>query len=792
MSVNEDLIDTSKEGHQDTEFIETLYTYLRYWKWFLFSILFALALGYVYLKLVTPKYKIETDLLIKPDKSSSNGQNDLLQDLNLFTSDKIIDNEVQILKSKDIIEKIIRSLNLQTSYYLVNGVRKREQYGYVPFEVRLVKPDPEAEYDQKYAIRLIDSTKAEVNGKPVMLNTPYQIGVGQIVITRRPRWRGAFNEPYDVKFHDIDDVIESYSDQLRVDPVTKQATVLTISIEDALPDRGKDFLNRLLNEYNQAAVEDKNIESASTLSFINDQLKDISTNLGTVEKNVENYKSKNKIANVSSQSQLLLQSVGDNDAQLNKVVIQLNVLKNLENYLKTNNNDPASLPSMLGVDDATLLGLVASLGQVQQRRQSLLQTVTETNPLVGSCDDQIAALKKAIVNSVQNLKSGLEITKTRLEEKDKQFEGSIQQVPSQERGLLDVMRQQHLQDTLYMYLLQKKEETAMKLASGVADSRTIDHARSSRRPVKPVRPLVYVSFFLLGIILPASVIYVRGLLNFRISRKQDIEKITSVPIMAEISHSDSQSALLVVEKPRSIVAEQIRALRTNLQFIIPGEDQKTILFTSSISGEGKSFISLNLGSSLVLSGKKVVILELDLRKPKLHTGLDIDNAEGLSTYLIGKVSYKDILVEIPLQKGYYIIPSGPIPPNPAELLGNGSIGKLIEQLKKEFDYIILDAPPVGLVTDAQILGAYADATMFIVRHNYTAKNYIYALENLNRHKKFKNLNIILNSIKFQEGYGYGYGSYGYGYGYGYGGYYQEEENSKTSAIGRLLKGKKKA
>ncbi len=788
MNLNEDLIDSTEEKYQETDFIETIYTYLRYWKWFLFSIVIALALGYVYLKLVTPKYKIETDLLIKPDKSSANSQNDLLQDLNLFTSDKIIDNEVQILQSKDILEKVIRSLNLQTSYYLVNGVRKREQYGLVPFEVKLIKPNPSADPDMKYAIRLIDSTTAEVNGKKVLLNTPYQVSAGQIVISRKAKWEGAFNKLYNVRFNDIDDLIEEYSKLLKVDPVSKQATVLTISLEDAMPERGKDFLNKLLEEYNLAAVEDKNIVSSNTLSFIGNELNAIKGNLGTVEKNVQNYKSQNGIANIGAQSQILLQGVGDNDAQLNKVVIQLNVLQNLENYLKTNSNDPSTLPSMLGIDDATLLGLVVSLGEAQQKRLSLLQTVTETNPLVSSYDDQITSLKSAIITSVENLKRGLEITRQNLEDKDKKFESAIKQVPSQERGLLDVMRQQHLQDTLYMYLLQKREETAMKLASGVADSRTIDHARSSKRPVKPVKALVYVTFFLLGVIVPASGIYVRGLLNFRISRKQDIERVTRVPIMAEISHSESQSALLVVEKPRSIVAEQIRAFRTNLQFVIPNEDQKTILFTSSISGEGKSFVSLNLGSSLVLSGKKVVILELDLRKPKLHSGLDIQNTKGLSTYLIGKVSYEEILMEIPLQKGYYIIPCGPIPPNPAELLGNGSIGKLIDELKKEFDYIILDAPPVGLVTDAQILGAYADATMFIVRHNYTAKTHIYAIENLNKHKKFKNLNIVLNSIKFQEGYGYGYGSYGYGYG----GYYQEEEDAKSSKLNHWFKGKKKA
>jgi capsular exopolysaccharide synthesis family protein len=280
----------------------------------------------------------------------------------------------------------------------------------------------------------------------------------------------------------------------------------------------------------------------------------------------------------------------------------------------------------------------------------------------------------------------------------------------------------------------------------------------------------------LGILIPAGIIYIKDMLNFKVSKRTDIERATNAPILAEISHSDDSSPLLVSTKPRSMVAEQLRALRTNLNFIIPQEGHRVMLFTSSISGEGKSFISLNLGASLAMSGKKVVILELDLRKPKLHAGLEIDNTKGLSNYLIGEVGYKDIIKKIAQQENYFIITCGPIPPNPAELLVNGKIKTLLDQLKQEFDYILLDAPPVGLVTDAQILAEYVDATLFIVRHNYTAKNHITSIQNFYSSKKFKNLNIVLNSIDVNGGYGYGYG-YGYG-----GGYYHEDETSEKKSF----------
>ncbi|MGN6640147.1 MAG: GumC family protein [Mucilaginibacter sp.] len=739
------------QDHSASDLRETLFSYLRYWKWILLSIFVFLILGYVYVKLTTPLYKIETNLLIKDNKGNAGGQNDLLKDLDLFTSDKIIDNEIEILKSKTIIGKVIKDLRLETSYFHTDGVRKREQYADLPFEVQLLKPSATA-YETKLQIKLISPTQADINGKIQNIKYPLLTDAGMILI--KPSPDAMSSDLLTVKFNGLEDLINDYSEKLKVEAVSKQASVLSITIEDALPKRGIDFLNQLVEEYNNAALEDKNRVTARTLSFIDDRLDKLIGQLGASEKNVEQYKSSNRIANIGTQSQILLQNIGDNDIQLNKVNIQLSVLNDLENYLQKDDNAPSALPSMLGIDDPTLLGLVQQLGETQQKRVALLQTVPETNPLVSSYTDQIKGLKQAINASVQSLKKGLQITQKQLQVKNNSFEGTVKEVPAQERGLLDVMRQQRLRDTLYMYLLQKREATAMELASGVADSRTIDRARSSSKPVKPVKSMIYAVFLLMGCIVPVSIIYIKNLLNFRILRKSDIEKLTSVPIMAEVSHSDMQSTLLVVEKPRSIVAEQIRALRTNLRFIIPNENQKTILFTSSISGEGKSFISLNLGASLVMANKKVVILELDLRKPKLHSGLGINSTEGLSTYLIGKVNYKDILIEIPFQKGYYIIPSGPIPPNPAEILGNGNIKHLIEELKKEFDYIILDAPPVGLVTDAQILGDYVDATMFIVRHNYTAKNYIYMIENFHRNKKFKNLNIILNSIKFQEGYGY--------------------------------------
>ena len=776
-------VELNDQGEYEQSLFETLLTYMRHWRWFIFSIVVSISLAYVYIRLAAPQYKIETDLLIKDNKNSLNGQNDLLKDLNLFTSDKVIDNEIQILRSNAIITKVIKNLKLETSYYNTEGVRNHEVYGDVPFEVQLLKPSNELgkAYQTKLLINLIDSNTANVNGKRVKLNSPYKTDAGLIVI--KPMSNVAQNSKavFSVKFNDIDDLLLHYGDDIKIEPSSKQSMVLIITMEDGIPQRGRDFLNQLVLQYNLAALEDKNKVTSNTLSFIEERLQVISGELSRDEKNVEQYKTSNAITDISSQSQIFLQSVQDNDAELNKVQIQLSVLNNLENYLKSNNNESAKLPSMLGIDDPTLLGLVSKLGEAEIKREGFLQTIPETNPVITSLDDQIRSLKQSINSSMQNLKRNLEITKQQLEVKNNQFNSVIKGVPSKERGLLDVMRQQDIKNALFTYLLQKREETAMQLASDVADSRIIDYAYSSKYPVKPVKKEVYLLFLILAIVVPVAVIYLKRLLNYKVQRRQDIEQYTDAPIIGEVSHSGENERLLVSSRPRSMVAEQIRAMRTNLQFIMPGQDQKTILFTSSISGEGKSFISLNLGASLAMAGKKVVILELDLRKPKLHSGLNIDNRVGLSNYLIGKADFLDIIKPIPEQDNYYIITSGPIPPNPAELLTNGRIKILLDSLKENFDYIILDAPPVGLVTDAQIIGVYADATMFIVRHNYTAKNSVQKMDYFYRNGKFNHLNIVLNSIDLQVGYGYGYG-------YGYGGYYSENYD-KPSMLSKLFNNK---
>lgn len=754
---------------------EALYKYIKNWQWFVICTVISLCLGYVYVQYQMPQYKVEIDLLIKDNKSAST-ESDLLQQLNLNSSGKIIENEIEILKSNTLWERVVNSLGLQTLYYVQNRISRKIFYKNIGYNVELLKPNSSS-YTKPWTANFSNNTM-KFNGKPVVFNIPVQTEAGLILITPSPGVN-ITRQVMSIQFTAIDVVAQSYIDNLKIVPASKESTVLEITLEDADPRRGKDVLNELVDEYKREAIEDKNITTANQLSFLKNRINAIAVELSSVERNVQNYKSSNGIMDISTESTSFLNAVQANDAEINKLQIQKSTLKNLENYLNLPDNDQVRLPAMLGVLDPTLLALVNQLGEAQIKKQSLLRTIPETNPIVNSINDQIKSLKQTIFHTLQNLKSGVSVTEQQLKNQASQYKSTIRNVPSKERGLVDVMREQSIKNNLFTYLLQKREETALSLASTVADSRTIDAAKGGKYPIKPVKATLYLTFLLLGLFLPFAVIAIKETFNVKIRSRADIEKYTNAAILADISQTTERDPLIAVSKPRSMIAEQIRALRSNLQYLSPELNNKVLLFTSSISGEGKSFVSLNLGASLATTNKKVIILELDLRKPKLNIALNIDNTRGISNYLIGQVDYKDIIQPIPGQENYYIMTSGPNPPNPAELLSNGRIEILINQLIQDYDYVLLDAPPVGLVTDAQILSNFADATMYMIRYNYTVKGQIKVINELYQRQIFKNFSIIFNAVDAVAT------NYGYGYGYGYG-YYSDDQSKKKLLFARLF------
>ncbi|WP_345955125.1 polysaccharide biosynthesis tyrosine autokinase [Mucilaginibacter sp. PAMB04168] len=765
MNTEEELYDPTIQTGAESEggIVDLILGYLRYWKWFLLSLFVFSVIGYFYVKTQVPQYSIQTQILLKDAKQATNKM--VLEELGVTPPNLEVENEILIIKSSSLIEKVVKDLALQTEYYAEGRLNKRLLYLNEPAKVEMITPSRNT-YTKPWPIQVINNNEVLFNGQKVPFNKPTSTAAGVILVKPVQAYT---KEPYFVSFSSVEDVARVYLSRLMVAPVSKQSNMLVLSTEDAIPKRGEDFLNAVVQAYIEASLSDKTQTIANTIAWIDERIKVLQRELGTEERNVQQFKSQNNTVDLGTQASQIYGRVTANDAKVTDINLQLTMLKQIEGFLAKPDNVDVVQPSMLGLSDGTITSMVSQLGTLKLQKQSLLRTIPETNPVVASINDQILSLKRSLKETLGTLRSNLLLSKREVEKLNSKFESDLQQVPVRERELVDVMRNQSIKNNLFNFLLQKREETGLALAQNTADGRVINPARATGAPIKPVKSTLYMIFVCLGIGLPLGVILLKDMLNNTVRRKSDITRTTRAPIIAQISHSDDANALTITAKPRSVIAEQVRALRTNLDFLIANPDSKTILFTSTVSGEGKSFISLNLGASLASTGKKVIILELDLRKPKLLSTLGMEKKVGLSDYLIGKVAYKDIIREVPQQENFYMIESGTIPPNPAEILMNRNMPVMIAELKRDYDYILIDAPPIGLVTDAQILGQYADVTFFLIRHNFTRKAHITLLNELYVKRVFRNLNIIFNSIDAS--------SFGYGYQYDYS-YYGEAEPKK--------------
>jgi capsular exopolysaccharide synthesis family protein len=737
--------------------------YVRNWPWFVLALVVSLAAAYVYLLYQPPVYKVQASVLVKDEKKGISGES-LMKEMDIFTESKVVENEMEILKSFTLMDRVVNNLGLDVRYYQPTSTFKKEVYSDSPIRLLVEKPTSEL-YKEELEISFVDGKTVKLNGKAYPVNQSIQTPYGQLrVFARKPLNSGL--EPINATVSMHTETVEDYLKALKVEPTAKQSTVLAMTLEETVPDKGEAILNGLINEYNKEAIVDKNKEASNTLNFIEDRLALISGELSTVEKQVELYKSTQGITDLSVQAQTFLTTVKENDTQLNEVNIRLGALGDVEKYVQNQSGEKGVAPASLGFSDPVLTGLLTKVAELELKREDVSRTMSPNNPLLQSLDSQLKTMKASINENIQTMRSQLTSSRNQLLANNQRMENIIRTVPGKERALLNITRQQAIKNGLYTYLLQKREETALSAASTVSDSRTVDAARTGSKPVKPVRMMIFALFVAIGLLVPVGFITAKDALNNRVLRRSDVEEATQVPILGEVVKGKQLGGDNFVFKPRmqSVIGEQIRALRTNLQFLRsdPHKSQ-VLLFTSSISGEGKSFISLNMGASLALVGRKTVILEMDMRKPKLHTSLHMENRAGLSNYLIGESSIDELLQPIVGYDNYYIITAGPLPPNPAELLSSLRLAQLFDELKERFDYILVDSPPVGLVTDSQLIAPFADATMFLVRHDHTPKNYIKMVDTLYKEQRFQKLSIILNGVGEGESYYYSY-SYGDYYG----------------------------
>lgn len=778
----------NEELEEDFDILGFIFKYLRYWYWFLLTMVLGYVGAYLYLKKYTPIYKVNATLLIKDEKIKKKG-GDLMDDFSALGS-KQMDNEIEVLHSRALIGRVIDALNLTVTYWHEGRSRDRELYSDSPIKV-IVKELKDYAYSNPFYIKYVSETqyqildtKQDVVGKfdfSQLIQSPY----GQFRVFRNKAVKPN-NEPIKVLFESHESLVNSLVGGIQIAPLSNKTSFISLGMEIALPDKGKAILGKLLEEYAYTSLEDKNRESTNTLRFIEERLKLVTSELGDVEQDVEQYKRVQGITDLSSEASLFLGKVEENDAKLNELDVQAKVLAGVEGYI--NNSEAGNLaPATLMVNDPVLSGYITQYAQLESERAKLARSVQPGNPLLETVNGQMRNVKQAIRENIDNQKTNLEVSRNNLIRLNNRLESSISTIPRKEREYVGIKRQAGIKENLYLLLFQKREETALSYASTVTDSRVVDMPYNTGGPIKPDRKNIYIVAILIGFAIPFALISIKELLTNTVQSKKEIERKTGLKVFGEISlKSEEQQSEIIDVSSRSFVSEQIRMIRSNLQYLLPDSKYgiaSTILITSSTSGEGKSFVTLNIASSLALLNKKVVILGLDLRKPKINDYLGIVSRKGVSNFLIGKAQIDEILQKTKIDN-VFLIPSGPIPPNPSELISNGRINELIEILKHTFDYILIDTPPLGLVTDAIILAPYTDICFYIVRHEKTPKQFLQLIPELMRKKVFKSINIIFNAVNHKNSaeYGYGYTNRYYGYGNGYYG----EGASKKGLLKKLF------
>lgn len=794
---------------------------LRYKYWFVASVLMCLVSAFIYLRYTTPIYSIYSKVLIKDqDKKpySTSSINSTFQELGFKNSSDGFDNEIEVLATKSLAKKTVREMKLYTSYFAEGRVKDQEIYGkYSPYLVDLEDVDIDSlkstialEIEEKgtgmivqikYRQKMMEKTLPSIPGR---IPTTF----GTITIDRNPFYE-KFNrqaelgtilesEEYEnvenekskvlkVFINPLDKVSLIYAKSINVAPTSKTTTIASVSMNDIIPERGADYIRRLVEIYNEDANEDNNFEARRTEDFIAERLGIISKELNLTETELEQFKTASGIVDYANDARVDASQNIQYETQIVDVATQLNLVEYILDYVVDADNYLQVIPSNVGLKDNSINTIILKYNEIVMERNRLLRSASEDNPAVTVLTDEAAGYFNGIKSSLQSAKQQLAIQRNQLQGQYNKYNSKISSAPSKERALADINRQQEVKAGLYLMLLQKREENAITLASSAYKGKVIEDPIISG-PVSPKKKIILLIAVIVGLALPYVYYFIRNFFRYRIEGREDLMRLTNVPLIGMVPFikalAKGDRNVVVQENRNSVVVEVYRSIRSNLPFVL-SKGQNVIMFTSTTSGEGKTCIASNLAASIAFAGKKVVIVGLDIRKPRLAGLFNLAKSDrGISNFFTRSEDDYDYLESL-IQKSEIspnldIIAAGPVPPNPAELLEKNNLVTAVEYLKKKYDYVLLDTAPIGLVSDTLSIGKVADATLFVVRANYTLKGDMELVNTLASDKRLPNVNLILNAAKVESNTysykrygGYGYGRrYGYGrsYGYGYGGY----------------------
>jgi len=763
-----------EEKEKRIDFIELSFKYLSHWKWFIASLIICISVAILYLKLTDPIYEVTSTILMKDDqKGSGIPELNVLKEIGVIDTKNNVENELEVLKTSSITEQTVNELGLYASYEITELFNHQFLYGsncpividispenlknikqQIEFKV-LLRPNNLFEfsgtyYDKKYRINVstADSIVVMPFGRLHFKRTDF-VPINKMELA--------------IKIQNPTRVAEGMLKNMTFELTSKNTSVVNIILKTYNVNLGKDFLNKLIEVYNRQEINEQKTMASNTAQFIDNRLVELSRELNEVETKVENYKQNQGLTNISSESDMYIQQTGAYEQKLLDIETQLAIVTDIENYIQKKENRYQLLPTSTGIKSESLSNLILEYNKLLLERNRLSRTASSSNQSMLTLSNKIESMLNNVQNTVRNEKNSWKIAQQDLLSKKSINNTRIQAIPRQEKEYTEIKRQQNIKEALFLYLLQKKEENYVKISLIEPKCKVIDKAKSDNVPVSPIQLVIIFIALIVGILSPIVFIALKEKLNYQIVNKDELGKISSVPILGEILKNGQLNNEFIAEKSTDSFSEMIRLLRTNLLFILNESDKKVINILSSIHGEGKTFVSINLALSLALLDKKVLIIGLDIRKPKLGEYVGLENKTGITLFLSGHLTPDKLIQPSGIHPNLSIITAGPIPPNPNELLAKPLLDKLINEFRDQFDYIVLDTAPIGIVSDSFVVNRFADVSLYIVRAAYTHKKNIEDATNLYNSKKIKNMYFILNgSDENKNTYRYGYGQkYGY-------------------------------
>ncbi|MDN3643393.1 polysaccharide biosynthesis tyrosine autokinase [Lutimonas halocynthiae] len=770
---------SDKSFDNTKNFKQVIEKYATHYRWFIASVLFFGIVTFITVQTMTPKYFIGASILIKEiEQGKSISDLSSFEDLGLFGSeDRSLENEIQILKSRNLMHNVVKELKLNVLYYIEDSPYDKEQYPNFPLLLTIHSSNfPIDDIKTEFRIKIISATEFEFvdfddnSLTEKTFKEKFQANLGNDDFSNESRISINLNPDYDneligetvlVKMFPVDRAIDYFMTTIGIKPINeKLSRVLNISLEESIKEKGIAIINNLIEQYNADGMNDKNLVAQATTDFLDLRLELISNELITIEGTAEQFKSKNQMLDSEKGANYYLESSSLNERDLVAANTQMQLISYMLEELDKRGRSEL-LPGNIGLSDVGIINLISEYNELVLQRNRVMKSSSVRNPIIVGIDSQLEVLKKNLSSSLSSLKSSSEIQIRALNTQGGKISSRIASVPRTEREFKDIVRQQETKNALYLFLLQKREESILSNAVNVEKAKVIDRAYSNGLPVYPKKGILYVASILFGFLLPVGIIYIKNLLDTKVHDENDISRL-GIPYLGDVPQTSVKSDHFIKDIDNSSVAEAFRYIRTNINFMLDNKEAcKTVFVTSTQSEEGKTFTAINLASSLAISGKKTLLIGMDLRAPKINKYLDLEDLLGVTNYIKNEnLSLKEITEKYTSIHQLHLINSGDIPPNPVELLMSKRVDQMFEEAKKVYDYIIVDTAPVGMVTDTMQISKYADLTIYVVKSNFLDKRMLHIPEKLFKEKKLMNMAMLINGTDHSRG------AYGYGYGYG--------------------------